>query len=145
MSSGASLVYSLTYASSASCEFSPDDLRKLLARSRMKNERAGLTGMLLYKGGNFMQVLEGEAAAVHHAMAKIAADARHKDILVLLHGEVPAKTFGNWSMAYRDLNTVAGHAAPGYDDFLNTPLNDARFMREPSACRKLLQIFKANM
>jgi hypothetical protein len=138
-------MYSLTYVSSAIGPFSSDDLRKLLTRSRLHNERAGITGMLLYKGGNFMQVLEGEPQVVRATQAKIQADARHKGVLVLLQGGVPVRNFGSWSMAFRDLNAPSAAETPGYDDFLNTPLNDPRFARDPQASQKLLQVFKTNM
>jgi hypothetical protein len=35
-----------------------------LEQSRENNLRLDVTGMLLYKGGNFMQMLEGEKDAV---------------------------------------------------------------------------------
>ncbi len=138
-------MYSLTYVSSAVNLFSPEDLRALLTQSRNNNERAGITGLLLYKSGNFMQVLEGERDAVLAAKARIAADARHRGILVLLQSEVAQRSFRNWSMAFRDLDAEGARATPGYDEFLNTPLNDERFVRDPSASRRLLLVFKENM
>jgi hypothetical protein len=49
---------SLVYASSAKQLFSEEDLTALLQQSRDNNTRLGLSGLLLYKDGNFMQVLE---------------------------------------------------------------------------------------
>jgi hypothetical protein len=135
-------MYSLTYISSATNLFSRDELRSLLSASRSNNDRAGLTGMLLYKGGNFMQVLEGDRRAVQAAQAKIMSDPRHKGIIVLLQGEVPARSFRKWSMAFRDLDEPSSRNTPGYDDFLNTPLTDPRFTQDPAASQKLLQVFK---
>ncbi len=57
-------MFSLTYVSSAVRPFAEDELADLLAVSRQNNARLGITGMLLYKDGNFMQVLEGEEAEV---------------------------------------------------------------------------------
>lgn len=138
-------MYRLTYVSSAVVPFTNDALRSLLVRSRSNNEREGITGMLLYKGGNFMQVLEGEREAVLETQNRIFRDVRHRGHIVLLGETVLERRFGQWSMGFRDLNANAAQNVPGYDDFLNTPLTDRRFIDDPSASQKLLQIFKANM
>ncbi len=138
-------MYSLTYASSAIRPFTPEELRALLTVSRENNDRAGVTGMLLYKDGNFMQVLEGRREAVLTVKARIAADPRHRGFLVLLSGENPQRLFGSWSMAFRDLHGAQDLSLDGYDEFVNTPLTDPRFVHEPAACQKLLMIFKRSM
>jgi hypothetical protein len=138
-------MYSLTYVSSARVSFSKDDLRGLLQKSRANNERAGVSGMLLFKDGNFMQVLEGDESAVRATHQIIQRDPRHGGLITLLQKPVATRAFGSWSMAFRDLDSPASRATPGYDDFLNTPLTDARFVREPSASQRLLQIFKEHM
>lgn len=43
--------------------------------------------MLLYKDGNFMQLLEGEKEAVLRLHKNIIVDPRHKGFLTLLQGE----------------------------------------------------------
>jgi hypothetical protein len=138
-------MYSLTYASSAIRPYSIEELRSLLQISRTNNGRAGITGMLLYKGGNFMQVLEGEREAVLATMARITADPDHRGVLVLLSSACAQRTFGTWSMGFRDLDGTGTRTLPGYDEFLNTPLTDERFVRDPVACQKLLRIFKRDM
>jgi hypothetical protein len=135
-------MYSLTYVSSATSLLSRDELRGLLIASRANNDRAGVTGMLLYKGGHFMQVLEGERRAVQAAQAKILSDPRHNSLVVLLQGEVPGRSFKKWPMAFRDLDEPSSRNTPGYDDFLNTPLTDPCFMQDPAASQKLLQAFR---
>jgi hypothetical protein len=56
-------VFALVYVSSATKPFSPDELSELLAQARVDNAALGITGMLLYSNGNFMQVLEGGGAS----------------------------------------------------------------------------------
>jgi hypothetical protein len=101
--------------------------------------------MLLFKDGNFMQVLEGPEAAVRATHARIVSDPRHSGLITLLQGPVAARSFGGWSMAFRNLNDSAAHTIAGYDDFLNTPLTDARFTHDPTAAQRLLQVFKRSM
>ena len=137
-------MYSLTYVSSAVAKLSADQLREILEQSRRNNEPQGITGLLLYKGGNFMQVLEGERDVVLRAKERIAKDSRHRGILVLLEGDIEQRSFASWSMAFKDLNAAAGEI-PGYDEFLNTSLTDERFVNDPAMSVKLLQIFKRTM
>ena len=92
-----------------------------------------------------MQVLEGEELAVNATFSRIQVDPRHRGILVLLKQHLPQRQFEGWSMAFRDLNASSTLAMPGFDEFLNTPLTDPRFTRDPSAVGRLLQVFKASM
>ena len=57
-------MFHLVYASSALQPFTKPELQALLEQARQKNAKLGVTGMLLYKDGNFMQVLEGEKETV---------------------------------------------------------------------------------
>ena len=145
MRSTGRVIYSLTYVSSAVRAFTADELQRLLAGSRQRNERDSISGMLLYKDGNFMQVLEGDESVVRATHARIASDARHSGLITLLQGTVSERAFAAWSMAFRDLNALGGRVVEGYDDFLNTPLTDERFKRDPSASQRLLQVFKTRM
>jgi len=54
------MLYSLVYVSSAVTFFSSAELVTLLEKSRANNTRLGISGLLLYKDGNTMQLLEGE-------------------------------------------------------------------------------------
>ena len=62
---------------------SNDALKELLHVSRANNERNRITGMLLYKNGHFMQVIEGEEARVTELMNIIKKDIRHKNVDIL--------------------------------------------------------------
>ena len=97
----------LVYVSSAIELFSSHDLLALLEQSRAKNVRAGITGLLLYKDGNFMQLLEGPEAAVRELYAAIRRDARHHGIILLLEGTVEEREFPDWAMAFPDLTAPA--------------------------------------
>jgi hypothetical protein len=135
----------LVYLSSAVELFSPAALRELLAQSRVNNTRVGLTGILLYKDGNFMQVLEGELDAVHALYAAIQRDPRHSGLLTLLQGPLAERQYPDWSMGFRDLNSPDVRLMPGYSEFLNTPLTGEEFASNPSRCQKLLLTFKKYM
>jgi hypothetical protein len=61
-------MFSIVYVSSALKPFSKTDLLTLLEKSRENNTSLGISGMLLYKDGNFMQVLEGESSGSEHCL-----------------------------------------------------------------------------
>ena len=138
-------MFSLIYASSAVAEFSPFELVDLLKSCHRNNARLGVTGMLLYKAGNFMQAIEGDEDVVRDLHAKISLDPRHRGMMTLLAGSVPERQFPDWSMGFRDLNAPEAGSIPGYSQFLNTPLTDTVFSSDPALCQKLLTTFRRTM
>jgi hypothetical protein len=96
-------VIALVYVSAARKLFDEAALSILLAQCQRNNARLGVTGMLLYADGNFMQVVEGDAAAVDALVATIAQDPRHSRMTVLLRMPIEQRQFAGWSMALRRL------------------------------------------
>jgi hypothetical protein len=135
----------LIYVSSATELFSESQLVDLLSQAREHNASIGVTGMLLYKDGNFMQVLEGAADDVQPLYAKIRSDPRHKGVITVLERPVAQRGFAEWSMAFADLDLPPSRAVPGYSEFLNTPLTPDAFDGDPSLAMRMLLLFKANM
>jgi Sensors of blue-light using FAD len=138
-------MFFLVYVSSATRPFSREDLRVLLETCRKNNAELGVTGMLLYKDGNFMQVLEGDEGAVRGLYARIAADPRHGGEITLQQGFAEGRQFPDWSMGFRDLDSPEAHADQGYNEFLNAPLTGREFSGDPSRAQKLLITFKRTM
>lgn len=118
---------------------------ELLNGSVQRNTQAGITGLLLYQSGAFMQALEGELAAVTRLFGKISHDPRHHHVIRLIHGPIPERHFPNSAMAFRDLNSAELRILPGYSEFLNTPLNGELYAKDVSKCQRLLLLFKQNI
>ncbi len=93
---------SLLYVSRStlSPDTAADAVRAIVATSRTRNPRLGLTGALLFTGEHFAQVLEGPAGTVDRVMAEIARDPRHREVIVVARDRIAARRFGSWSMAY---------------------------------------------
>lgn len=136
-------MYQIVYASSATQPFDEKALRALLEVSQRNNARVNVTGMLLYREGNFIQVLEGEESAVQETYDRIARDPRHCGVLPFLKGDIAERDFPAWSMAYRNLDRDAA-SIPGFSEFLNFPLTGNEFATDPSRCQRLLMVFKEN-
>ena len=69
--------------------------------SRRHNDVAGVTGLLFTDGMRFLQVLEGERAAVSTTFQRIQADPRHHAVVILSDREIDKRQFGKWAMAYK--------------------------------------------
>ncbi len=88
----------LLYASRAAAALDPDALQAILRQSKGHNPAAGITGLLCYSGGIFMQALEGGRDAVNRLYLKIAGDPRHADVVLLSYEEITERRFAGWSM-----------------------------------------------
>ena len=139
------VIFHIVYASSASQAFTKPDLQALLQEIRPKNADLGITGMLLYKDGNFIQALEGGQEVLTRLVRIIQQDSRHQGLLVLLRGMSDQRLFSDWSMGFRGLADERTAKTPGYSDFMNTPLTDAEFAKDPNRCMKLMLLFKKNI
>ncbi len=131
----------LIYVSIATQPFTETELLDLLTKSRKNNAAVGVTGMLLYKEGKFMQLLEGEEAQIRRTFEKISRDPRHHHVITLLQGQEDARVFAEWQMGFADLDHAAAEAIPGYSEYLNTPLTADAFPN-PSNAQRLLRMFK---
>ena len=138
-------LFQIVYTSTASESFDRAALKEMLKGSVQRNTRAGITGLLLYKDGAFMQALEGEEAAVITLFAKISRDPRHHHVIPLIHEPIGQRNFPDSAMAFRDLETADLRKLSGYSEFLNTPLNGELFQKDIPKCQRLLLMFKQNI
>ena len=87
----------LLYASRA-VDSSTDAISGILTQSRQYNPTCGITGILCYGGGVFLQAIEGGRMAVNELYGHIQRDARHKDVVLLDYEEISERRFGGWTM-----------------------------------------------
>lgn len=80
--------------------FGENDLAAILQQSHHNNAKTGITGVLLYVRGSFIQVLEGEKAAVESLYRRIEQDHRHIDLDRVLDRPIARRLFSNWGMGY---------------------------------------------
>ncbi len=78
----------------------PGQLDRLLAVSRRNNARDGITGMLMYHDGGYLQILEGEAEMIEACYGRIGGDPSHRHLLKIMDAEVEERLFGEWSMGF---------------------------------------------
>ena len=82
----------LVYVSTACEPIGDEELAELLEQTRAQNERQSITGMLLYKDGRFIRLLEGQEDDVQDIFEKIRRDERHYNVQLLwLRKDRPAQ------------------------------------------------------
>ncbi len=139
-------VFFLVYVSSAVRLFTETELLRLLARSRRNNLASGITGMLLYKQGNFIQVLEGSEENVRYRFTKICRDPRHHGVFVIDEGFAAERCFPDWSMGFHDFDRATEPAdLPGFTRFLETAQSIQDQVHDPNGLRELLLEFTKNI
>jgi hypothetical protein len=129
----------LIYVSAARSLFSDEELAELLRVCRSNNAKQGITGLLLYEQGSFLQVLEGRPDKVHPLFDKISRDPRHHRVMRIIETPVAAPSFGEWSMGYARLSSRDGAKPPGYSDFFD----EVRAGRNPPAATVARQVLDA--
>jgi len=134
-------IFSVVYLSAGTRRFSVPDLEQILTKARETNSKLGISGMLLFKGGNFLQVLEGDRGKVMTLFDKIAQDPRHNRITVLFKGVSAQRDFPDWSMGFYDLDSPDTAKITGFSPFLRTTLTTSDCL-DARRAKRLLLLFK---
>jgi hypothetical protein len=96
----------LMYASRAVPAVDQEELVAILRKSKANNPGLGVTGVLCFSEGIFLQVLEGGRAAVNQLYNRIAADSRHAEVTLLCYAEIGERQFAGWSMGQVNLSRL---------------------------------------
>ncbi|MFD0667808.1 BLUF domain-containing protein [Ramlibacter sp. MAHUQ-53] len=95
----------LLYCSRA-VDTSPAAIESILAQSRQHNPVTGITGILCYGGGIFLQAIEGGRMPVSELFGHIQKDPRHQDVALLHYEEISERRFGGWTMGQVNVSKV---------------------------------------
>ncbi|MBX7194848.1 MAG: BLUF domain-containing protein [Sandaracinaceae bacterium] len=94
----------LLYLSRASEKMSMRDAMAIVDAASTHNAQRGLTGLLCYGGGYFLQVLEGDGDVVSDTFCRIARDERHHGVRLIDFSLIQARRFEDWSMRLINLD-----------------------------------------
>jgi len=89
---------SLTYTSLARLDLGPDDLAAIHRAARELNALDGITGLLVFNGTHFLQIVEGSAPAIDDLLGRLRRDTRHTGLEVRDERSIEARSFPDWSM-----------------------------------------------
>ena len=96
----------LMYASRALPNVTQEDLTAILRRSKTHNPQSGITGVLCFSEGIFLQVLEGGRSAVNKLYNRIASDHRHTQVELLRYEEIGERRFAGWAMGQVNMSRL---------------------------------------
>ncbi len=117
----------LTYRSIATSGPSNTELGALVGKARTRNRRLGLTGMLWFEAGCFLQTLEGRPDQLDLVWNSIKRDPRHRDIEVLSEHVSGSRLFSAWDLMVYDRHPARRKATA---DTATPPPAIARYIRE---------------
>ena len=131
----------LVYASGAVCPFSKLDLDRLLLKARARNRAHGVTGMLLYHSGSFLQVLEGPVEGVDSIFASIERDPRHRNTKILQRKSISLREFTEWTMGFEDTSSGALRTEGALDYYRDLP----KLTMDAGDAKKYLRFFQEGL
>jgi hypothetical protein len=105
-------LHELIYVSLADHAMTPDELRALLAQARIHNREHGITGLLIYRDREFMQLIEGEQDEVLALYRHIENDPRHRQMYRIWEGPIAKRSCQDWAMGYAEPADQTWHALP---------------------------------
>jgi len=109
------------YASEACSDFHEHDIPSLLKQIRPANAKSQVTGMLVYAGRSFLQLLEGPAVSVDALFARVVFDPRHTQVTRLTREMSSARQFPDWTMDFLSIHPIDAGALIGSADFAANP------------------------
>jgi hypothetical protein len=132
------------YVSTARVAADLATLEDILSVSVRNNAPVGITGMLLYAGGTYMQILEGEEEAVNATHLRIERDSRHFGIIVLEHAPIAERSFSQWTMGFRGLGAAEAAESPSFAPFFSEGFDAQVIGATPGVGLSMLQHFAVN-
>lgn len=133
----------LTYLSAPTRPLSVDDLMNLLNTARDNNARLGISGMLLYTGKWFIQVLEGEEIVVDNLVTVIKKDSRHSDFRILERKKISSREYADWTMGFKRVDQQDVRDLPGLNHFFDTDLSGELSSDKISLVNRLLHHYRS--
>ena len=132
----------VTYISTPTRPMSSDDLMDILNTSRSNNLKVGISGMLLFTGEMFIQILEGEENVVDRLIEIIKKDPRHRDFRVIERKKVMSREYVDWTMGFKRITKDDISDVPGLNKFFDTDLSGEIDLKKLALINNLLNHFR---
>jgi hypothetical protein len=89
---------SVTYTSLARLDLQPTDLEDIHRTARDQNALDGITGLLVFNGTHFLQIIEGSEKGIDDLVERLRRDPRHTGFEIRDRRKVDVRSFPEWSM-----------------------------------------------
>jgi hypothetical protein len=100
----------LTYTSRARLDLGEEDLAAIHQTARHFNALDGISGLLLFDGSRFLQIVEGTEDAIDNLVERLRMDPRHSAFEVRDERYVERRSFPDWSMELVRVSAGYGNA-----------------------------------
>ncbi|KCZ93315.1 BLUF domain-containing protein [Hyphomonas johnsonii] len=110
-------MHRLIYISAAAESMLATDIVDIMTVANARNAENDITGLLIYNGLNFLQVLEGAQDRVDRLFSNIRADQRHVSVVPVVSEAADARIFGQWSMCLKVASAARVSADARASDF----------------------------
>ena len=89
---------SLIYTSLAALGLQTGDLEAIQRIARVRNAHEGITGLLIFNGTHFLQIVEGREGAVDALVERLRGDPRHIGFEIRDRHRVAERSFPDWPL-----------------------------------------------
>lgn len=119
------ILTSVTYTSLAQPDLQTSELEEIHNSARQTNARDQITGLLVYNGTHFLQIVEGGEEAVAELVERLKADPRHKGFEVRDKRRIDGRSFPDWPMELLRVTPGFFQARDALADTLPTTVPEA--------------------
>ena len=120
---------SLTYTSLARLDLQSSDLEDIHRSARELNALDGITGLLVFNGTHFLQIIEGAHDAIEDLLDRLRRDPRHTGLEVRDERRIEQRSFPDWSMELVRVNASYFKARETITDRLPATVPEAIRLR----------------
>ena len=89
---------SVAYTSLATLDLTAEDLEDIHRTARDENRLEGITGLLIFNGNRFLQIIEGAPQAIDDLVERLRRDPRHNGFEIRDERPIEQRSFPDWSM-----------------------------------------------
>lgn len=114
----------ITYTSLAAPDLTADDLELIHRTACALNTREAITGLLVFNGTHFLQIIEGAAEPIYALVNRLRRDARHSAMEIRDDAETEQRSFPDWSMELVRLSESFFEAKDRINDRLPGTIED---------------------
>jgi len=96
----------LGYTSLASLDLTARDIEDIHRTAVELNALDGITGVLVFNGTHFLQVIEGSASAIDDLVERLRRDRRHSSLEIRDERTIAERSFPDWSMELVQVSSI---------------------------------------
>jgi len=99
-------LFHLAFVSKSCVPITSEMLEGMQKVSERNNSAVGITGLTLTSCGHFMEILEGDAAALASLYSTICKDRRHTNVRCVLFAPAAKRLYPEWALGVYDLDAA---------------------------------------